>query len=282
MTTATTATRDTESFGDIDQITFPNGTQVYYRDRDHSYWREAKRKGDGWSGSGRLTGVTTLCAPYDFRPDSLLRWVERLTLDGVVRGFNGQRVPSDPHILRQMLENKELRWEQIRDAAGQRGTNAHEIVFHKLALGEDPDLAELPEDQRGFGQGVFRWWLEREPEITHAEQVVASLTHGYAGTLDLRCKISDPLRPGYGIVDLKTSGFLSGKMCAQPLAYDLGGLHSGLWEEPAEWALIVQVDADGGYREVFLDGVSHDDFLLALSVYRREAEFKKIIRAQAA
>ena len=121
----TTATETRTEFGPFERIEFPNGTEVYWREDNHSYWRGAKQKPNGdWSGSGRLTGVTTLCAPYDFRPDNLMRWVERLTLDGVVRGFHGQRVPSDPHVLRQLLENKELRWEQIRDAAGRRGARS--------------------------------------------------------------------------------------------------------------------------------------------------------------
>lgn len=277
----TTTIPTVEQLGDMERIHFPNGESIAYRDGDHSYWREAKPKKDGYSGSGRLTGVSTLCGPYDFRPDSLLRWCERLTLDGVVRGFNGQRVPSDPHMLRQMLQTRGLRWEQIRDEAGRRGTNVHELMLQALAAGEEvPDLSQLPEEQRGYGQAVMRWWLDRQPEPTHVEQVVASLEHGFAGRLDLRCKINDPLRQGHGIVDLKTGGFLSAKAFVQPAGYDLGGLHSGLWDEACEWLLIVQVDDKGNYREVW-SPATHDDFVDALRIYRRAAEFVKCAKAAA-
>lgn len=271
-----------ELVGPFERITFPNGTEVSFRESDHSYWREIKPKAGGeFSGSGRMTGVSTLCGPYDFRPDGLLRWVERLTLEGVSRGFSGQRVPQDPHALRQLLQNKELRWEQIRDQAGERGTNVHELFLKRLAAGQEiPDLGELPKEQRGYGQAVLKWWLDRSPEPLHAEQVVASHEHGFAGTLDLRCRISGAFHSGVVIVDAKTSGFLSAKMCAQPAGYDLGVISSELGDQ-ADHLMILQLSEQGSYNEVWLGGVEHEHFLLALRVYRQEAEFKKMLRAAA-
>lgn len=267
--------------GDLERTVFPNGSEVFYRDSDHSYWREAKPKAGGkWSGSGRLTGVSTLCGPYEFRPDSLLRWVERLTLEGVARGFQDQRVPGDPHVLRQMLQNNGLRWEQMRDKASTRGTNVHELMLNALARGEDvPDLSDLPPEQRGYGQAVMRWWLDRDPQPFQAEQVVASLEHGFAGRLDLRCTIKNALRPGIGIVDAKTSNYLSTKGAVQVAGYDLGAVTSGFGER-AEWLMVLQVKEDGTYREVYVDA-THEDFLLSLRLYRRQAELSKVVRAAA-
>jgi hypothetical protein len=271
-----------DDYGPFERIDLPK-TTVFYRDPDHSYWTGCKQKTVKgkltWSGSGRLTGVTTVIQPWDFRPDSLMRWVERLTLEGVVRGFEGQTIPRDPHVLRQLLENKELRWEQIRDEAGKSGTNVHEKVFHALAHGEEiPSLADVAEAERKKAQGVLKWWSLREPEVLQAEQVVCSPEHGFAGRLDLRARIKDPLRPGIGIVDLKTGGFISNKAIVQPAGYDLGCLHSGLADEPADWYLILQVDDDGNFREIW-SPATHADFLDSLRIYRRAAELSKVAKA---
>jgi len=250
-------------FGEFEQTILPSGAEVYYRDSNHSYWRGVKEKRDGtYSGTGRLTGVSTVCGPFDFRPDSLLYWAEKLTLEGVVRGFAGQSVPDDPYVLRSLLERQELRWEQIRDEAATRGTNVHKDMLHALATGETvPDLGDLPPERRGYGQGVMKWWLENSPDVLQAEQVVVDLDHGLAGRLDLRCEIKGEIV----LPDLKTSGFISTKAHAQVAGYDLGAISSGFG--PSERLLILQVTEDGDYNEVPVQA-THEDFLNGLAVYR--------------
>jgi hypothetical protein len=44
--------------------------------------------------------------------------------------------------------------------------------------------------------------------------------------------------------------------------------------------MILQLRADGTYREVWSDA-THEDFLGALRIYRRSAEFAKVARAVA-
>jgi hypothetical protein len=269
--------------GYFERTVFPNGTELYFRESDHAYYGEVHEVKGKWCGvqASRRVGVSTVCNPFDTGGDGLKFWTEKMTLEGIVRGFNGKRVPSDPHVFRQLLEKKELRWYQIREAKADRGKAIHKQMVHALATHDRvPDLDLLPEDQRGFGQGVMRWFLDRDPEISHAEQVVGSVEHRFAGTLDLRCKIKDPLRPDFGIVDFKSSesGFVPTSVFPQPLGYDLGGLHSGLWDEPAEWNLIVYVYPNGKYREIW-SPATHEDFLAGLYTYRRAAEFAKVAKA---
>lgn len=284
MTTATLPLDGSvEDYGPFERIDLPK-TTLFYRDDSHSYWSGCKQKtvkGEAqWSGSGRLTGVTTVISPWDFRPDSLMRWVEKLTLEGVTRGFSDRKVPQDPHALRTLLEQKELRWEQIRDAKGVTGTAAHDLVLHKLAVEDEvPDLEVLSPEERGYGQSIFKWWSMRQPEVFQAEQVVCSPEHGFAGRLDLRCRIKDPFHPGIGIVDLKTSGFISNKAMVQPAGYDLGCIQSGLAEEPADWYMVLQADPDGGFPREIFSPATHEDFLLSLSIYRRSAELAKAAKA---
>lgn len=260
--------------GDLYEL--PNGTRLYYVDANHAYYR---CKPDGSRGQ-RLTGVSTVCSPLDFRPDALLRWVEKLTLEGVARGFHGEPVPADPHVLRQRLESKELRWEQIRDQAAQRGTDVHALMLHALATGDDvPDLDELPPEQRGYGQAVMKWWLDRKPEVLEAEQVVLSEESGFAGRYDLRCVLHGGLEEGQtALVDLKTSGFVANKAHAQVAGYDLGAIESGISDGPSDVLLILQVAEDGTYQEV-RSCATHEDFLAALAVYRAAGRIGNAARA---
>lgn len=244
-------------------IELPNGSRCYWVEDGHAYYR---CKPDGNRGQ-RLTGVSTVCAPLDFRPDALLRWVERLTLEGVSRGFGGQEVPGDPHVLRQRLGGLGLNWEAIRDAASERGTNVHVQMLEALATGgEIPDLSTMPIEQRGYGQAVMKWWLDRSPEPLQWEQVVLDEENGYAGRFDLRCTMTTPFGPEIQLWDLKTSGFISTKAHAQVAGYDLGARASGIGPSEALW--ILQVHEDGTYTEIPAQA-DHADFLAALDVYRR-------------
>lgn len=245
-------------------IELPNGTRLYYVDADHAYWR---CKDDGGRGK-RLTGISTVSGPFDFRPDGLLAWVERLTLEGVARAFAGREVPSDPHVLRANLQSSGLRWEQLRDEAADRGTSVHMEILHALAAGDDvPPLDRLPEEHRGYGQAIMAWWVDREPEVLQAEQVVLSDEHGFAGRLDLRCRVHrGVLAPELWVVDAKTGGFIPTKAHAQLAGYDLGATLSGLGEA-ADRLVILQLREDGTYRELTAHA-THKDFLNGLAVYR--------------
>jgi hypothetical protein len=267
-----------ESYAPLERIAFPDGSELFYKDSDHSYWRRHTRKPDRTcGGSGRLTGISTVCGPLDFRPDNLMRWVERLTLEGVARGFQERAVPADPYVLRQALEADGLRYEQIRDEAAKRGTDVHKLMVHALATGEEaPDLSELPEEQRGYGQAVMRWWMDRDPDPIQAEQCVLVDEHGCAGRFDLRARVTGRLDGGTWLADFKTGNFIPTKAHAQVAGYDLGVIACGLGE-PADRLLIVQVHEDGTYSEIPVCA-THEDFLVAVETYRAAARIGKAAR----
>jgi hypothetical protein len=270
-------TTDTDTYGDLIRHPFPDGSDVFYRDSDHSYWRTVKAKGSAqWSGSGRLTGISTVVAPFDFRPDALLGWAERLTFEGIARGLSGEVIPEDPHELRKALGGLGLRWNQVRDDAGARGTNIHTRMLQALAAGgEVPDLGDLPPEQRGYGQAVMRWWIARDPEPLQVEQCVFADEQGCAGRLDLRYRITDRfgLKGSVGLMDLKTGGFIPTKAHAQVAGYDFASVACGLGE-PASEMVILQVHEDGTFDEIPV-AAAHGDFLAALDVYRRCARIGK-------
>lgn len=257
-----------------ERIDLPRGVSLYYVDDDHSYWR---CKPDGSRGQ-RLTGVTTVVKPLDFRPDNLMKWAANLNCDGVAELAAGAIDGTDPEQLpdvldwlltgdgiRAALEESERTWQHLRDKAGKRGTNIHVDVLVALAVGKKvPDLAKFTDEERGYAQGVMRFWREHRPTPTHIEQIVCDPDIGVAGRFDLRAKVAG--RDGVGLIDLKTGGYISEGAHAQVALYDhLAGV-CGVGE--TDWQAILRVDAEGGYELIDVQA-DHEDALLAVDVYRR-------------
>jgi hypothetical protein len=264
-----------EMFGDFERHEMPDGSSVYYRDSNHSYWRDIKPKGKTWSGTGRLTGVSTVCAPLDFRPDNLMRWAARLNGEGIA-------VLASADAIWQALQDSELTFEHVRDKAAARGTNVHKHALHALASGAAvPAFDQLTEEERGYARGIMAFWHECEPEPLQAEQVVWSDRLGIAGRFDLRARLMGSYR-GQSLlgatcmVDAKTSGFIAAKHHGQLAGYDLLARECGIGE--SERLLILQVGDDGSY-ELLDSAATHDEFEDALRVYRSAGRIASATRA---
>src|SRR5690242_20559111 len=125
--------------GALERHTMPNGIEVYYRDSDHSYWSDVKinpKVPGGFSGTGRLTGISTVVGPFDWRPDNLMRWAARVNGEGVAALASEGLSQDDLEDMRaclqfltsgdsiwQALSDARLLYDQARDDAAQRGTN---------------------------------------------------------------------------------------------------------------------------------------------------------------
>jgi hypothetical protein len=267
----------------------PDETAVFYRDPDHSYWRDVKAKPDGSvSGAGRLTGVSTVVKPLDFNPDGLLGWAARLTCEGVAQLAADGREGEDPDDIRTALawldsgesingalKAANLTWADLRDQAATRGTNVHLLALHALARGAAvPDFDALTEEEQGYARGVLAFWHEHEPEPFQSEQVVWSATHGVAGRLDLRCGLDADLV----LLDAKTatSDFVPAKHHGQLAGYELLAVECGFC--PTDRQVMLRVDADGGY-ELIDSTAGPEDFLAALTVYRASARISRESKA---
>jgi hypothetical protein len=274
-------------YGDLVRHEMPSGAVVFYRDRDHSYWGEAKEKTPGcWGGSKRLTGVSTCAAPLDFRPDNLMKWAAHLNGNGVaVLAADGLSLDDADDIRSSLrwlssadtiwhaLEDAKLLFSDYRDERGRSGTNVHEHALHALAAGKPvPARDLLTVEEWGYARGMMAFWHECEPEPLQSEQVVVSSTHGFAGRLDLRCRINGAT----WLIDGKTSGFIPAKHHGQLAGYDLAAIESGFGQ--ADRLAILQVTADGEYE--LIDGqATHEDFLGALSVYRAASRINTACRS---
>lgn len=106
-------------------------------------------------------------------------------------------------------------WEEaeaIKVAAGDKGSKVHQAIESLLRGEEVPmdakfinkdtgDEEELTVEEYDCIRSFVDWFNEVKPEIIATEQVVHNRKDGYAGTLDLVCKIKED----YYIIDFKTS-----------------------------------------------------------------------------
>lgn len=282
-----------EAVGDAELHTLPNGNQVVYRDRDHSYWLSVAPDGNGGSKcSGRLTGVTSVVSPFDWRPDNLMRWAANRNCDGVAalaaEGLSAGDLEDMRACLRWLtsgesittaLEDARLHWTQTRDDRSASGTNAHQYALHALAQGYPvPDFSKFSPEEQGFARGMMAFWHECEPEPHYAEQIVADLDLGVAGRFDLICDLTYRGVRHRALVDAKTTekGFLPTKHHAQLAGYEHCAQRVGI--EPTEIQLILQVFPDGSYVLTPACATA-DDFLAAVDLYRREARIKRDVNA---
>lgn len=286
-------TATVEAIGAFEAHAMPSGVVVYYRDSDHSYWSGVKtaRNGDV-TGTGRLTGVTTVVAPYDWRPDNLMRWAARLNGEGVAALAADGLSLDDAEDMRaalRWLETGESVWSALADArllysdarddAATRGTNVHKHALHALATGAAvPDLGALADAERGYALGVAAFWLDHEPQPICSEQVVGDLKLNVAGRLDMIATMgAGEWRGQTLVVDAKTSTFLPTKHHAQLAGYRGMAVNCGV--VPAlDGGLILQVDADGGYELVPVTATWRD-FVVAVDLYRRAARIGRASNA---
>lgn len=266
--------------------TLPSGGHVAYCEPRHSYFKAV----NGGKGVGRLLGVSTAAKALDLNPDPLISWGARLDREGVaalaadcldcdsVEQARSQLAwLATGESIGAALDDAGLSWRKRRFDAASRGTRVHLHALHALCRGEQvPDFEQLPEAERGYASAVLKWWIDQQPQVICAEQVVADLTEGVAGRLDLLCRLKDGR---VAVVDMKSGTFLAASWVAQLAGYQRLALLSGF--PAAEVGLIVQVAADGSYRHIEID-LDDSYWSTALATYRLHGELSKQLRKAAA
>jgi len=266
-------------------VLLPNGQKLWYIDKhptdpkqDHSYWRhnpDTGRKGT------RLTGVTSAVKTLDYDPKNLLRWAARTQLLGVAQLYLAESSEfaawlTSPDRMWKELEDHGLTYDQIRDKAGDEGTNVHVLAFQALAMGRPvPDFNRFNERELQRALAVSQFFLDHEPKAAQVEQVVYSEALRVAGRLDFRGRLLAECdrsscachsAKGPGVIDLKTGGFISCAAHAQVGGgYPLLAEESGFGE--SNWAAILQVFDDGTYEFFKAEGTP-ESFESALETYR--------------
>lgn len=227
----------------------------------HSYWAhnpKTEKKGK------RLTGMTTVIKPLDYKPDGLMKWAARTNLIGVAELFamqgEGDWMDSGEAMWAE-LEKFHLTYDDVKGRAAHRGTNAH-TVFESLAKGEEVSLDGMNEEALGHAAAILDWWEDAQPEPVLVEQVVCDPVLGVAGRLDLLALVRGTER----VVDLKT-GYVGNSAHVQTIGYRRCVGLSGFDVDTTAAPLIVQTTAQGEWREI--ESVAKpSDFNLAVAAYR--------------
>jgi len=92
-------------------------------------------------------------------------------------------------------------WDRKLSEAGDRGDAIHQFIAkilsgeqcdrHTKVLAENNiDYRELADDEWDAILSFERWWNAHAPKLIAYEQTVASLSLGYAGTLDVICRLT--------------------------------------------------------------------------------------------
>jgi hypothetical protein len=156
-----------------------------------------------------------------------------------------------------------------RDAGADRGTAVHNVLEFWARERTAPDLADFPTEVRGYVSGLCTWLLATRPKPTSVERFVGSVTHTYAGRLDLRASLDGR----DCIVDLKTNpkGRVYDEAHLQARAYTLADVECG--SQPPEGIVIVAVGEDGGFEMVECEAEA-GDWLNVLATYRSLARLR--------
>lgn len=256
-------------------VTLPDGTLI-------EYWAEVGVDGEKQIrryliNGKRMPSVSTVAKYLDPDPTGLMYWTAGLTCEGVsqLAASNGSiEWINSKDSIQAALKDAELTWRDVRDQAAQRGTDVHERIFAALSDRRTlPDLSDLSDEHRGWGQAAIRWWRDREPRPILSEAMTASASHGFAGRFDLLAEIDGVPT----LVDAKTRAKPQDRISDH---VQLAGYAAAMDEcgqpYPAR-SLILILLPDGEYHEVEGTATS-DDWFCALAAYRAEKKLSKRMR----
>lgn len=171
------------------------------RDEKHNYFLDGK---------GPIPSVTTVIKIVD-KSGPLIGWAKRITAEAAVR--HARELPTWVEDFGQgeavsMLTKAA---NVVRDKAANAGSDVHQFA-EAIARGQE---VEVPEELAPFVAAYRQWLLDFEPDFLAAEEMVCSVTHGYAGTFDAICVIAGET----WLLDYKTSTGVYEETALQLAAY---------------------------------------------------------------
>lgn len=188
----------------------------------------------------KVPGVTTLLSKGLPKP-ALVNWAARTAAEYAVD--NWDTLTQAP--ISERLDQIRNAPNSSKNAAALRGTKLHDAAQQLQEQGTvDVDPEQLP-----LVEAYLKFCRDWELHAEYVESAVYSVTHGYAGTLDLIATLRDGQR---WLLDLKTSKAVYGDMALQQAAYryaewladsDVDGKHIPMPQVDAVG--IVHVRADG-------------------------------------
>jgi hypothetical protein len=183
-----------------------------------------------------------------------------------------------------LLNLHRLTVNHVRDGAGDRGTETHE-VGEGLAAGVIPDLDAIEPERRGYPEGLIAAWLDLRPQPVATERVVCSVEHGIAGRYDLVARIPEgrtavvdaesgwreEIPAGLWLLDYKTPKAVYEAHVLQLESYEMCSVESGY--EPTDHRGVIRLLPDGRY-ELVESWTTKSHYLAALRFHRALEEGK--------
>ncbi len=242
----------------------------------------------------RIPSVTTIIGETLAKP-MLVGWAYRTTRDHIAglvsvlmedQGLHySDRMAAvidmltDADMLEEYLKENQLRPDDIKSEAADRGTIAHALL-ERLAdayLEADEVAAERIAKRTlastkvsGWERAVADWWVQRYPRVVASEQKLISLKHGFIGTCDLIYDSDE----GLTLTDLKSRKTQTRKVSDVYQSDHIQcGAYTIAWDEtesrPIERTTVLVVREDGSWDEeaTLLD--AEGIFLDLLSAYEK-------------
>lgn len=241
----------------------PAGVVIAYFDKAHRY-KIGKTKSD----MGFVPSVSTILDKA--LPKHLSGWAERLGVEGTLAYLertDPDHRPGANEVLEEMRAMG-LRYWQRRDAAALKGTSIHK-AFETLALGQRPKLSGFPVAERPYISQIAAWWLDNEPVVHHAELMVCSWEHQYAGRMDLLAETNR--HEGIGVYDLKTSKAVRDSHHFQTAGYRLAVDESGYAQ--TTHGVVLRVGAED--HEAVPSWATTDQFVALTKSYLAQKQFER-------
>lgn len=243
------------------------------RDRYHRYY---------WNDGPALPGVTSIVGIVN-KP-GLVNWAKRATAEAAVRDIEDL----NKLVATMGIGDEVVRWlarkpDEHRDSRAGLGTRIHEMAD---AIVRRQPVRPTPEE-RPYLEAYLKFLRDRQPRIIVSELMVANLTLGYGGTLDLGVEL-DGLTT---MLDIKTGGSIYDEVELQLSGYgqsEFGGWPGNpdpftlpVWE--AYGVVHLTPDEPVPYRLINVDVTPATDavFRAALDLYKwKQAKQAEARRAQ--
>lgn len=207
----------------------------------------------GWDAPRSLpqVRVTHVIDSVSNKGAALSGWAFNLATEGVATLVNEGEFSSVRHCtqddVKELLKSRNFSPYQQKSLAATRGSGVHD-VFETFLLEGTANLSLIPDGMQGYARQAIAWVVEAKPEVIVTEATVASLRYGYAGTLDLLCKLDGVPT----IVDLKTSKRIYETHAIQLAAYRLALREVG-WDIDQAAVLRVGPEPTGKYQFKMFD-----------------------------
>ena len=268
-----------------DSVVVPAGFRIDYDDDAHRYWIPFPEE---------VVSVTTALGVLD-KP-ALPWWgmtvglraagtlLDQLGHDALT---DGTGTVDDERVV-ELAKKHKLTVNHVKGKAADRGVGAHHALEQLAATGR-LDLSKIEPEDQGYASGTLDFFLAATPTVVHAELMVGSLIHGFAGRLDLiadlpECELVVDAKKGTTkrfeaarwLLDLKSGkGVYPTSHFPQVEAYGLAADECGYGQ--TDRRAIIHVAEDGAYQ-VAVSTATSEDFLAIKAAYDAVARIKASVK----